>query len=350
MAFEIQNAKVYKQTNSLEDTVLISGNFNLKTTKVKLNKHSDLLLSAESVLLNAKQFALSKSGLKVSLPFKVSSQNLRIGKADKKLSADLNISTNNGQIDYLKDSATLNVKNIELNYDDKHFIKRSDEPVAWDKLLAKTSLKRAEISYQSKSANLEAKDLKWNPQSKSLSIADFAYKPEFSLAETKLKKPYQSDYITGSAKSITVNDINLTELKLKKTLEIKSVLIDSAKLNVSRDKRMAEKNIAEKLMPSKLLAGIKSEFSIGEVKLCNSDVYIHETSIATGLEGTIPLNNINVGVYKLTNRFKEKDSIEVSGTALLMNANKIALNYRESYADSLSGFKMNMQIQPIDLT
>jgi len=63
-ALEIQNAKIYKQTNSLKDTVRISSDLNLKTTNMKLRKLGDFVLSAESILLNAKQFVLSKSGLR----------------------------------------------------------------------------------------------------------------------------------------------------------------------------------------------------------------------------------------------------------------------------------------------
>ncbi|MCX2477027.1 hypothetical protein OQZ33_22020 [Pedobacter sp. MC2016-05] len=113
---------------------------------------------------------------------------------------------------------------------------------------------------------------------------------------------------------------------------------------------MKERLFMEKPMPSKLIANLKTPLSIQEINVTNSQVNIRETSLATGKEGVIALNDINAHISILTNFQASADSLKLIGQASLFGKTRIKLNYRESYQDSLSGFKMGLSLSAMDLT
>lgn len=94
-------------------------------------------------------------------------------------------------------------------------------------------------------------------------------------------------------------------------------------------------------MPTRLISGIKIPFHVDSISVVNSQVNYHETSKMTDRIGTVPLKEINGVLKTVTNRpAKSTDSLVLMASTKLLGLHIRRLHYRESYADSLSGFHM----------
>jgi len=348
--FGITNGIVKVEKISQKDTATINSTFNLNFLNLVGKKNSAEMLSVNSSRIDIKQLDFNKSGIHLSSPLFVKLENTKIEKKNKlRFSSEIDLNANGIKANYWKDSTKLQIKNALVNIHEKHFVYDGDQAFEWQSLIYKSAVKLNEFSYQNKTASIKLNVLEWIPASKKLDIDNFSFTPNLSWAESRELKPWQTDYISGAAKKIEIIGLNYLKLDKQFGLNIFQARIEGAKLSASRDKRMAEKPQKEKLMPSKLMAGIKMPIKISRIDVSNSYVDVNEISVATGREGTIPLGNLNLQILNLTNRFSSTDSLAVKGNVSLMDQNSIRINYRESYSDSLSGFKMNMQIAPMAL-
>ncbi|MFC3363836.1 hypothetical protein ACFOG5_11705 [Pedobacter fastidiosus] len=348
--FGVKNGKLSFRKINQNDSTTISSTFNLNFINLIGKKNSSELLSIKSSQIDINQLDFNKHGINLTAPLFVKLENTKVEQKNKlQFFSEVELNANAIKFNYIKDSTRLMVKNASVNVSDKHFVFEAGQPFEWQNLIYKSILGVTDFAYRNKNATIKMNTLDWLPIPKKLAVNNFIFTPNLSWAESKRVQPWQTDYISGSAKKIEINGLNYLKLNKQFGLSITNVNIDGAELIASRDKRMAEKPQKEKLMPSKLMANVKMPIKIDRINVLNSHVDVHEISIATGREGVIPLGNLNLHILKLSNGFSVTDSLIVKGNASLMNQNTVNLNYRESYLDSLSGFKMNLQIAPIAL-
>lgn len=86
------------------------------------------------------------------------------------------------------------------------------------------------------------------------------------------------------------------------------------------------------------------------MSVLNSQVNYQETSKITDRVGTIPLHNINALLTTVTNRPTGTDSLKLLASTNLLGLRIKRLFYRESYLDSLSGFRMAMQTSDLQMS
>lgn len=350
--FRVEQAKLHLQNITGKDTVEIVSDLSLKVNNLNAKKEGDKLISIKSTELDINKLNFSKSDMVFSAPLLFKSNNTLVEKHNYgiEISSEIELNTTNLNFNYVKDSTAIKLSKASFNITDKSFNYENKSPFNWDRILYKTSIKDADFCYSGKKSTIGFDHLQWNPQLKKLKMFHFNFKPNLSVEETKLKNPWQADYIKGSAEMVLMQGLNISKFKTEKSIYISDVFVDSAKLSVSRDKQMPVKNNDEKLMPTKLLAGIKPVFKLNRLHVNNGSVNVHEISAITGREGVISLGNLNAELVNVGNHYSTNDSLILNGSAKLMGQSNVILKYRESYLDPLSGFKTHLQIAPIDMT
>ncbi|TCC99087.1 hypothetical protein EZ449_21410 [Pedobacter frigidisoli] len=346
----VKNGKIDVQKIKANDTTKIIADLNLNLKNATGHKLGKELIAFEDAKISVNQLNFIKPRINLSAPFNLELSNTVLNKVNNRLelSTAIEFGSNKMNLNFLKDSTHFTVNDASIRSKDNKF--KQGMPLAWERFLYKTDLNIYGINYQNKSSTIKVDNIKWLPENKRATLTGFDFRPNLSWEETRLIHPLQADYIAANARNIELDGVGVSRMVKKEKLDIQRVLIDGAELSASRDKRMPDGSQKEKLMPSKLIANVKFPFKVIELALKTSHVNIHEISKATSKEGIIRLENVNVKVLNLTNQFKDLDSLIVNGNVDLLGKSKVSLNYRESYLDSLSGFKMNLAIVPMDLT
>lgn len=347
----IKNGTIYNQMLTDSLTPVPISRFDFSMNGLRGYKNAQKLLSIRSINADLQSLDFSNKSFNLSGPISLSFKNFEAIKIDStvKLSSSLSAKSNNLSFRQVKDSRTFIVKNLGLSFYDPQFVMELGQRLQWKQLLSKTTIQNGIVDYQNAESRLSINSLYWLPEKNRLKLKEIDYQPKISIDEFKVRKPWQTDYIQATARTLIVEGIDLPAFEKQNVLNLVNITLDSGKIISSRDKRMSEQKFKEKLMPSKLIATLKIPISIQQVQVRNTEVNVNEISTTTGKEGTIILNNVNADLLNITNQPVLNDSLKLIGRAQLFGETNINLNYRESYLDSLSSFKMALNLSPMDL-
>ncbi|MFC3562723.1 hypothetical protein [Pedobacter jamesrossensis] len=330
------------------DTFFINSKFDVDVNLVRLKK--DGWFELNNTTLAFKDMGLVKRGLFTN----AAAVNFKFN--------DIKFNFKNRQIDVLngwnvhssalylnKDSLSVSATEMLIKGGKADFSHQFGQQFELEKLIRNVSLSSSGIYFKNKTITADIKSAELHPELNKIALKQIQIKPVLSQEQLRVSKPWQSDYIEAKVGSVNFYKIEIAKILSKKNIELPLITIDSFSLFTSRDKRMPERFLIEKLMPSKLLASVKKPFHIGKINLTNGSVDVHEIAFKTGHEGVIELRDINTNLFNLSNSYGNGDSLVLVGKAMLFGKNELQVNYRESYLDSLSSFKMDMQLAPMQL-
>ncbi|GAB4039037.1 hypothetical protein [Spirosoma gilvum] len=222
---------------------------------------------------------------------------------------------------------------------------------AWRTWLNHTSLAVNKVSFRGQKTSLEADKLDWDPQHARMLLSQFQITPTMAKEEFMAPPNLQADYITVKGDEAQFNGLNTAQWNRDSSIAIHHVVVKNVTTDVSRDKRLPDPSyIPEKLMPTRLINRIKIPFRIDSISVINSNVLYHETSKLTNRVGDVPLENINGVLKNITNRPKRStDSLVLKASTKLLGLHIDRLLYRESYGDSLAGFRMLLNTSGVHL-
>ena len=206
------------------------------------------------------------------------------------------------------------------------------------------------ILYTDSTTTASVSKITGNGKEGAFALQDVAIKPRHTL-ETFLKTSlWQKDYLTFHSSTITCKGINYQELLQDRALVIRSVLLQNPDLSTFRNKNIPFQHGVEKLMPTKLLAGIKVPVQIDSVQIQDASIDVHEVSVITKREGIVPIKKLNALFRNITSMPQEKDSLLLDASAQVLDYKIRTFRYAESYGDSLSRFRMEYGIAPMQLS
>ena len=244
----------------------------------------------------------------------------------------------------------LRAKSITGDINMPGFTWTAGQKLAWPSFVEHANLNIAGLSFKTAKSAIEAEAVRWSNKEERLELAKFSVTPTMSKAEFLSPPNLQSDYISVTGDLAQLNGVNAERWYRDSTLIVRHIVVKNVITDVSRDKRLPDPAVLpNKPMPTQLLSGVKIPFRIDSVSVVNSQVNYHETSKATNRVATVPLHNINGLLTTVTNRPTGTDSLKLMASTQLLGLDIRQLFYRESYLDSLSGFRMALNTSDLQM-
>jgi hypothetical protein len=247
----------------------------------------------------------------------------------------------------MKDSGSLELHKISGGFYDDHFSMGKGEKHPWQSLLSSGYIEKGQVSFSNTSIAVSAGAVKWNPREELAVIHKLRVSPKDGRDETWLKRKWQSDYITFDCDVLKLNGLHL-KYGNDSLIAIREIEVVGANMEVVRDKHQPLKHGIEKPMPTRMISNIKYPLRIDSIVVSKTDIMVSQISEATDELGTIPIQNVKAVIRNISN--KSLDSLYIKASGNIFSTRIRQLTYAESYADSLSAFRLNMNTSKLALT
>ncbi len=250
-----------------------------------------------------------------------------------------------------KTPAELRTKTVEgdINLPDFQWT-AGQKLAAWPFFLKQASVTISGLSVKTAKSAIEAEKARWSGQEERLALHRFSVTPTMTKEAFISPPNRQADYIRVTGDLAQLTGLNTQRWYRDSTLIVRHVVVKNVVTDVSRDKRLPDPAVMpDKPMPTRLLSAIRVPFRIDSVSVMASQVNYHETSKVTDRVGTIPLHAISGLLTTLTNRPQAGDSLKLLASTRLLDLDIQRLFYRESYTDSLSGFRLSLNTSDLQL-
>lgn len=333
-----------------KDTTILRTKANLSVRALKTSGDAQTAIRYDHILLRLEETDFRKSNTGLALPaasLALKDGQLAMQQRGMSLSAAIDLAWDQASLDYEKDSTRVMVKGLSGKFSDRHFSYHKGKKLAWQELYPKVAILEGGLLYRNKKLSIEAGDLYWDPSGNNMQVSGFSMVPHRSREETFRNEKWQGDYMVIKGKTLALSGIHKEKDSL---IHIRNIVLDSVRLDASRDKSMAFHHGIEKLMPGKLVRKIPLPLTVDTIQIHASDVVYHEFSVATKRWSTIPLMNINGYLANVTNRPDRTDSLKVFARCNLLDNHIRRFSYTESYHDSLSWFRAQSNLSPLLLT
>lgn len=250
-----------------------------------------------------------------------------------------------------KKPVSFRVQGITGTVDLPNFYWTAEKKIPWTTWVNHANVTIKKPSVKSATTHAEAEQVTWLHGPSQLEVENFKVSPATSKQETLERSPFQKDYISMRGRKVQLLGIQTNQWSSDSAMAIHHIILDGIDTDVSRDKRLpVPASIPHKRMPTRLLSGITLPFRVDSIRIINSRLTYHETSKITNQVGTIPLTEINGVVKNITNRpTRWSDSLSLLASTKLLGLSINQMHYRESYGDSLSGFRMILQTSGMHL-
>ena len=350
--FKVNQAKVNYVTTKGGTATKLQTMVDIEAKKLRANKHEDATFA--SLRVSPADVKLETPKLKTAVPsLNVQLTNGKLAATpDGKptltthLLANLTLRDLHPVLTAKNNAAPpeLRVGDVAGTIDMPHFRWTAGQKLAWPTFVEHTNLALADVSFQTAKSAIQAGKVRWAHQAERLELANFRISPTLSETEFMTPPRLQFDYITVKGDLAQLNGVKPERWYNDSTLVINHVVVKNLVTDVSRDKRLPLPDVRpEKLMPTRLIAGVKVPFRVDSVSIVNGQVNYHETSKVTDRVGTIPLHELTGTLTTVTNRPRPMDSLKLTASTRLLGLAIQRLFYRESYGDSLSGFRMALK-------
>jgi len=248
------------------------------------------------------------------------------------------------------DSTGITLEALSGVLEDPAFSFHQKTKLTWQSLVNKTTIHAGRLAYKGKQITAQAGSYSWDPTSNTFSAYNFDVTPNKSMEETFRTQKWQGDYMVVNGSAVHIAGITFPQQPADTGVKIKKVILDHVDLLTARDKRMPFQHGIEKPMPTKLINAIPLPLQIDTIYIQQSKVTVKESSKATNKWSAIPIEQINGVITNIKSRHNTSDSLTVTASGKLFNNHIRHFTYRESYGDSLSGFRAQSNLSPLFLT
>ena len=218
-----------------------------------------------------------------------------------------------------------------------------------DDIIDRMSLTTGRLCYTNSAVTGMISGISGSGKNGTLVLKNIEVRPNTTLGLFLKTSRWQKSYQTFNCERVLLKRINTKALLHDSGIVIQHIYFQSPHLSTFRDKNIAFQHGMEKFMPSKLIAGIKIPVQIDSVSIKEGSVDVREISAVTKREAVIPVRNINALLTNIKSQPDQKDSLLIEASANVVDYTVPKLLYSESYADSLSGFKMSYNFSPMFL-
>ena len=183
-----------------------------------------------------------------------------------------------------------------------------------------------------------------------VTVDTFSYRHALDKDSFMARQVYQKDYIAVGCGRLRIGPVN-RELFIKDSVfQIGKINIDNAWFTDFKDKRLPFAEGSIRMLPASLVQHIPFRIAADSIQIAQGQVDYTEFSQKTNSAGTIPIRRMGITLLDVKNHgIKRSDSLTIKATGYIMDSIWMQLRVRQSYTDSLGGFKLTMQAKPGDL-
>jgi hypothetical protein len=189
--------------------------------------------------------------------------------------------------------------------------------------------------YGNRGTEWQADSLAWEP-----SLGRQAYTRQF---------PHQKDHVTLHSGPLYATGFSPVAWFSDSLLRARSLRFERPALSFYRDRRLPRRP-GVKPLPATFVSGLPIAIRIDSLELRDGNIDYEEMRSDSALPAHVFTRRTNISVTGLRSRGAEDaDSLQLDIQALLQDTVTIRLRYRESYTDSLHGFRLAMRSGPFGL-
>jgi hypothetical protein len=192
-------------------------------------------------------------------------------------------------------------------------------------------------------------ELQFHPKEGTLKLEGFSLEKNKSCDDLIEADPYQNVCFKVLKANLLIKGIDLNKLMQDTLLACKTIEVKNSEFWLQKDKRKPMQNLNEKEMFTHLIQQAPILSKIDNVELTNCILHYHEISLNTAQHTQIALNNIQGKISNIVKNPSKQDSLYL---LLSLNMNGIPIDhfsYKESYKDSLHGYRINMHTRSFAL-
>ncbi len=318
-------------------------------TRLQVNIR-DLRSIAEGIRFHSADIVLTDSKVKqpeLTLALPHTRLQLSGGEINSEnISAEASLSLNGGGFRFAKGNTTVTGERLagDLSYSSINL--KHGETFDWRSLVPGFAMEGGKINFSSDKMNAGAGSFKW--VNNTFRLDNIFMQPHLDRETHFKNEKWQGDYITVEDGSIALSGFDPARIG-ESVLRISKAGLDGVKMTVSRDKHLPLQHGIEKEMPTKLIGKITMSFRVDTVAISNSTIIYSEHPAKSDQWNEIPLTGVQGTILNFGNRFGGNDSLLVYASGNVFNGSIRHLVYRESYADSLSGFTASLGVSPASL-
>jgi hypothetical protein len=207
------------------------------------------------------------------------------------------------------------------------------------------SMRASLLRRSGSTGNLEVKGLEWQQVTRQLRWSGFSLTPLLDkYAFTKTLRS-QQDHISLHTGAGTADQLDLAGFLKDGTLRIRHLSTADAELSFFRDRTLPPVTDIIKPLPAGLLRRFSTPFVIDSLSILNSVIAYEEINDRTEKTGFVQLKRTKGLIRNLRNTgISLTDSLIVSLRTRLMDTASLNIDYRESYIDTLHGFRLSLGI------
>jgi hypothetical protein len=331
---------------SLESNTRISGNnWQFGKNKNDLFGYGNFNINLYSTNFNKKYFSIGAP--QIDLQFQdgaIQNDSLK----GWSFSSNLHFLWKNAFVKYTKDSLLLSANQLSGNFTNPNFKWISGQKINWENAVDKIYTSGKNVEFQNKKLSVKANEFLIDGFNQKVSLFDFVINPHHTREEAFASAKWQKDFMVLKGDSLTVSGIRIFN-PTDSFLRIRSINIAGVNLDLSRDKRIPFQHGIEKKMPTKLIQSIPFPIKVDSILLSKSKLNYNEFTIGTNHWATVPLREINVKILNFSTDKNEMDSLSINIESFILSGPIRHFSYKESYADSLSGFVAENHLAAFDM-
>lgn len=184
----------------------------------------------------------------------------------------------------------------------------------------------------------------------SFSFDSMHMRPRKDREEFWRAEPYEKDHISLRLGKTSCDSMRLKIEEDIPNIAIHKLLVDNMVLIPQRDKTRPEDTLTYRPLLASQINAIPIPLQIDTLLLNNGKVVYHEIVKKTGLESEIMFDQMTGSLMNIKNHdIALHDSLIIAVRCRLYGKGALRMNFRQSYTDSLQGFRMQTRLGAFDL-
>jgi len=328
-------SKITMNNIAIDSNKITAGDFNLESGKATYIKDNKKLVDIDG--------NINVSLQKINYPIAANSTAWQafLTALSLKNSKDFAFNVKENHL-LLKDIA---IGNVALNNDAiKNPVQLlTENPGAW--------VSTSTANYITKHSSWHVDEVNYDGSKKQLKVDSINYHPLLSRDSAIALSPYQTDYIYFNSGRALLSGVDLFTLFNGNSLAVQTADFNHPYLNVYRDKLPPLLPNVRKKLFTEQIRNIDLPLSATKVLIKDGEISYTERNAKSRLDGSLVLTHLKGSISNIKNhQLQPQDSLLVNIGGRLLDQVPFNVNIHQSYYDSLYGFRLNLQVQPVSLS
>ena len=318
----------------LDSNRIAASNLSLQTNKAGLDRGGEKILAVDGAInISLKKISFSNTGKQPDWEMFVDKLVLKNGQSFTFKLKD----------DTLRFS-DVNVGNMQLNN------ALLNSPLQLLKANPDASVSSSSVTYHTKNSLWNADNVSYNGSKKTLATDSIHYHPRLSSDSVIAASKYQTDYIWFTSGKSQFSGFDINDLFNDNSLLVEHASFMHPYIHVYRDKLPPFHKGVEKKLFTDQIKNIEKQVTVDNISINDGGVSYVEKNAKTRLDGDFNLTDLNGTISNVKNQgLKAVDSLSITMRGRLLGKAPFDLALKQSYVDSLSGFIMDLQLEPTQL-